>query len=39
MVQENRIILSEREIPKAWYNIQADMPNPVKPPLLSLIHI
>ncbi len=33
MVQENRIILSEREIPKAWYNIQADMPNPVKPPL------
>ncbi len=32
-MQENRVNLSEREIPRQWYNIQADMPNPLKPPL------
>ena len=25
--------LAERDIPRQWYNIQADMPNPLKPPL------
>ena len=30
---ENKIILTENEIPRNWYNIQADMPNPVLPPL------
>jgi tryptophan synthase beta chain len=28
-----RIDLNEKDIPKQWYNIQADMPNPVPPPL------
>jgi len=28
-----RIILREDEIPRQWYNIQADMPNPLQPPL------
>jgi tryptophan synthase beta chain len=26
-------LLSEREIPRRWYNIQADMPTPLRPPL------
>lgn len=30
---ENKINLPESEIPRQWYNIQADMPNPMKPPL------
>ncbi|MGC8848913.1 MAG: TrpB-like pyridoxal phosphate-dependent enzyme [Candidatus Bathyarchaeia archaeon] len=29
----NKIILDEEELPKAWYNIQADLPNPLDPPL------
>ncbi len=29
----NRIFLSEDEMPKSWYNIQADMPNPLMPAL------
>lgn len=28
-----KIILDEKDIPRAWYNIQADMPNPLPPPL------
>ena len=32
-VKETKILLSDREIPTHWYNIQADMPNPLKPPL------
>jgi tryptophan synthase beta chain len=32
-MSETKILLSEREIPKKWYNIQADMPNPLKPGL------
>jgi tryptophan synthase beta chain len=30
---ENKIILKDSEIPKAWYNIIADMPNPPAPVL------
>ncbi len=33
MTNQKKITLSEQEIPKQWYNIQAHMPNPVKPPL------
>ncbi|MEM3109472.1 MAG: TrpB-like pyridoxal phosphate-dependent enzyme, partial [Candidatus Bathyarchaeia archaeon] len=29
----DKIILDEEELPKAWYNIQADLPNPLDPPL------
>lgn len=28
-----KILLTENEMPTHWYNIQADMPNPIKPPL------
>lgn len=30
---KRRIDLNEKEIPKQWYNIQADMPTPIPPPL------
>lgn len=33
MSNQKKITLSEREIPEQWYNIQAHMPNPLKPPL------
>jgi tryptophan synthase beta chain len=33
IMKDTKIILSEKEIPKQWYNIMADMPNPPKPPL------
>ena len=33
MTKTHKIILSEKEMPTAWYNIQADMPNPMLPPL------
>jgi tryptophan synthase beta chain len=32
-MRETKIILSEKEIPKKWYNIMADMPNLPRPPL------
>ncbi len=28
-----KVLLSEDEMPTAWYNIQADMPNRPQPPL------
>jgi tryptophan synthase beta chain len=31
--QALKILLPEKEIPKRWYNIQADLPRPPKPPL------
>ncbi|MDF9408979.1 TrpB-like pyridoxal phosphate-dependent enzyme [Pelotomaculum isophthalicicum JI] len=32
-MSETKILLSEKEMPTKWYNIQADMPNLPKPPL------
>lgn len=32
-MRETKIILPEKEIPRKWYNIQADMPNVPQPPL------
>jgi len=32
-MRETKIVLPDREIPKQWYNIMADMPNLPKPPL------
>jgi tryptophan synthase beta chain len=32
-MKDKKIVLSEKEIPKQWYNIQADLPNPLPPPL------
>jgi tryptophan synthase beta chain len=28
-----RVLLAEKELPTAWYNLQADLPRPVPPPL------
>lgn len=36
MRKMKRIFLSESERPNSWYNIQADMPNPMLPPLHPL---
>jgi len=30
---QTKFMLDEEEIPKAWYNIQADLPTPLAPPL------
>jgi len=32
-MKDKKIVISEKEIPKQWYNIQADLPNPLPPPL------
>ncbi|MDO9536225.1 MAG: TrpB-like pyridoxal phosphate-dependent enzyme [Bacillota bacterium] len=32
-METQKVLLSEKEIPRQWYNIQADMPTPMKPPL------
>lgn len=32
-MEDIKIQLSEKDIPKQWYNIAADLPNPVQPPL------
>jgi tryptophan synthase beta chain len=32
-MSSKRILLSENEIPSAWYNLQADLPEPLPPPL------
>jgi tryptophan synthase beta chain len=33
LMQSTKILLEEHEMPQAWYNIQADMPHPMAPPL------
>ena len=33
MSQTTKYLLTEKDIPRQWYNIAADMPNPMKPPL------
>ena len=33
-----RVFLSEKDIPTAWYNLQADLPQPVPPPLHPVTH-
>lgn len=32
-MKQMKYLLDEEEIPKAWYNIQADLPSPLDPPL------
>jgi len=32
-MDEIKVLLSDHEIPRQWYNILADMPTPMKPPL------
>jgi len=31
MSDQNRFLLSEKDIPKAWYNVQPDLPGPLPP--------
>jgi tryptophan synthase beta chain len=35
-MDENKIYLSEKEMPRQWYNIQPDLPKPLPPPLHPL---
>ena len=35
---ETKILLSESEIPKEWYNVLADLPSPLDPPLHPATH-
>ena len=30
---QKKILLPESEIPRQWYNIMADLPTPMEPPL------
>ena len=32
-MEDTKILLSEKDIPQRWYNIQPDLPKPVPPPL------
>ncbi|MGC8777101.1 MAG: TrpB-like pyridoxal phosphate-dependent enzyme [Candidatus Caldatribacteriaceae bacterium] len=32
-MEESRVVLSEKEMPTAWYNVLADLPRPLDPPL------
>ncbi|MGB9716731.1 MAG: TrpB-like pyridoxal phosphate-dependent enzyme [Thermodesulfovibrionales bacterium] len=32
-MKEKKIILPEKDIPRQWYNVQADLPHPLPPPL------
>ena len=33
MIDPIKVLLSEEDMPRQWYNIQADMPTPLRPPL------
>ena len=32
-MKDKKLVLPEKEIPRQWYNVQADLPNPLPPPL------
>ena len=32
-MMETKVVLEDSEIPKQWYNIQAEMPHPLQLPL------
>ena len=32
-MEETKVVLADHEIPRQWYNIQADLPKPMSPPL------
>ena len=32
-MKDKKIVLPEKEMPRQWYNIKADLPNPLPPPL------
>ncbi len=31
-MEQLKVVLADHEIPKQWYNIQADLPKPMSPP-------
>ena len=33
LCMQTKILLDEEQIPKKWYNVQADLPSPLDPPL------
>src|SRR5208283_1420885 len=35
---QTKILLDEEQMPKKWYNIQADLPSPLDPPLHPATH-
>ena len=35
---QTKILLDEEQIPKKWYNVQADLPSPLDPPLHPVTH-
>lgn len=35
---QTKIVLDEEQIPKKWYNVQADLPAPLDPPLHPQTH-
>ncbi len=37
-MKETKVFLTEKEIPDKWYNIQADLPKPLDPPLHPVTH-
>ena len=32
-MKQVKVLLEDQEIPKQWYNVMADLPTPMKPPL------
>ncbi len=34
-MEKTNILLSGREMPRSWYNLAADLPNPLRPPLTA----
>ncbi len=32
-METTKVVLTDHEIPRQWYNIQADLPKPMSPPL------
>ncbi len=32
-MEQTKVVLNDQEIPRQWYNIQADLPKPLSPPL------
>ena len=36
MTDQNKFLLDENEMPKKWYNVNADLPRPLSPPLHPL---
>jgi len=33
---KTKILLEEEQMPKKWYNVQADLPSPLDPPSIPL---